>query len=74
MEDPFVLDTVASLREVGAVLSQVQNGREVALSYYRQRLSKAERNYCVIRRELLAIACESSIAIMADSFPIQWDH
>ena len=55
MEDPFVLDTDASLNGVGAVLSQVQNGQERALSYYSHRLSKTERNYCVTRRELLAI-------------------
>ena len=55
MEDPFVLDTDASLNGVGAVLSQVQNGQERALSYYSHRLSRAERNYCVTRRKLLAI-------------------
>ena len=55
MEDPFVLDTDASLNGVGAVLSQVQNGQERALNYYSHRLSKAERYYCVTRRELLAI-------------------
>ena len=55
MEDPFVLDMDASLNGVGAVLSQVQDGQERALSYYSHRLSRAERNYCVTRRELLAI-------------------
>ena len=43
MEDPFVLDTDASLNGVGAVLSQVQNGQERVLSYYSQHLSRAER-------------------------------
>ena len=39
MEDPFVLDTDASLNGVETVLSQVQNGQERALSYYRAELS-----------------------------------
>lgn len=34
VEDQFLIDTDASLRGVGAILSQVQNGQEVALSYY----------------------------------------
>ena len=55
MEDPFVIDTDASLTGVGAVLSQVQDGQERVLCYYSHRLSKAEHNYCVTRRELLAV-------------------
>jgi hypothetical protein len=37
------------------VLSQVQDGQERVIAYYRKTLNKAERNYCVTRRELLAI-------------------
>ena len=55
MESPFVFDTDASLNGVGAVLSHVQNGHERALSYYSLPLSRAERNYCVTKRELLAV-------------------
>ena len=53
-DDPFVVDTDASLIGVGAVLSQVQDGKERVISYFSHRLSKAESNYCVTRRELLA--------------------
>jgi transposase InsO family protein len=54
-ESPFVLDTDASGFGLGAVLSQVQDGEERVISYYSRTLNKAERNYCVTRRELLAI-------------------
>lgn len=51
----FVLDTDASGHRIGAVLSQVQYGTEKVIAYYSRVLSKSERNYCVTRRELLAI-------------------
>jgi len=40
---------------VGAVLSQVQDGREVVVAYYSKALSAPEKNYCTTRRELLAV-------------------
>ena len=52
---PFVLDTDASNTGAGAVLSQIQNGKEVVVSYYSKTFSNTERKYCVTRRELLAI-------------------
>jgi transposase InsO family protein len=51
----YVLDTDASAVGVGAVLSQIQEGKERAVAYYSKTLSPAERNYCVTRRELLAV-------------------
>ena len=54
-EAPFVLDTDASLTGIGAVLSQVIDGREYVLGYASRSLSKTERNYCTTRRELLAV-------------------
>ncbi|KAK3740332.1 hypothetical protein QZH41_000887 [Actinostola sp. cb2023] len=54
-KDPFILDTDASNIGLGAVLSQVQDGEEKVIAYYSKSLSKAERNYCVTRKELLAI-------------------
>lgn len=55
MELPFILDTDASDVGVGGVLSQVQDGIERAISYASFTLSKPEKNYCVTRKELLAI-------------------
>ena len=51
----FILDTDASGFGMGAVLSQLQDGEERVLAYFSKSLSKAERNYCVTRRELLAV-------------------
>lgn len=52
---PYVLDTDASLNGIGAVLSQVIDGEEYVLGYASRTLDKAQRNYCVTRRELLAV-------------------
>ena len=49
------MDTDASNFGIGAVLSQKQNGVERVVEYYSKTLSRSERNYCVTRRELLAI-------------------
>ena len=54
-DDPFVVDTDASLVGVGAVLSQTQDSKAKVISYFSHRLYKAESNYCVTRRELLAV-------------------
>ena len=54
-DSPFMLDTDASDVGIGAVLSQVQGGEERVIAYGSRVLTKAERNYCVTRRELLAV-------------------
>ena len=52
---PYILDTDASNFGIGAVLSQVQQGTERVIAYGSRTLNRAERNYCVTRRELLAV-------------------
>ena len=55
---PFLLDTDASDGGIGGgrVLSQLQaDGSEWVVGYGSRTLSKAERNYCVTRRELLVM-------------------
>ena len=51
----FILDTDASNTGIGAVLSQEQDGEERVIAYSSRSLSKAERRYCVTRKELLAV-------------------
>jgi len=51
----YIFDTDASDQNVGAVLSQVQEGQEVVVAYYSKSLSSTERNYCTTRKELLAV-------------------
>ena len=51
----FILDTDASGVGLGSVLSQNQDGCEKVIGYYSRTLSKSERQYCVTRRELLAV-------------------
>ena len=53
--EKFIVNTDASNVGIGGVLSQIQDGQERVIAYFSKRLNKAERNYCVTRRELLAI-------------------
>ena len=52
---PFILDTDASDLAIGSVLSQKIDGKERVVAYASRTLSKAERKYCVTRKELLAL-------------------
>ena len=51
----FILDTDASSYAKGGLLSQVQGGHECVISYASRTLEKAEQNYCVTRKEMLAL-------------------
>jgi len=50
----YILDTDASNHNVGAVLSHVQDGREVVLAHSTKTLLIPEKNYCTTRSKLLA--------------------
>ena len=52
---PYILDTDASDMGCGAVLSQLRDEIERVIAYFSKSFSKEEKNYCVTRREMLAI-------------------
>ena len=73
----FVLDTDASNFAIGGVLSQVQGGLERVIAYGSRSLTKEEKNYCVTRRELLAITeflKKYRQYILGRRFTIRTDH
>lgn len=52
---PFFLDTDACDSGLGAVLSQVQGGKERVIAFAARALTKTERNYSTTQKELLAL-------------------
>ena len=72
---PFLLDTDAG---IGAVLSQVDEaGLEHVIAYGSRSLTKAERRYCVTRRELLAVVTfikHFRTYLLGNKFTLRTDH
>ena len=57
----FILDTDANNMAIEAVLSQIGgDGQEHVIAYGSRLLTKSERQYCVMRRELLAVVIGGS--------------
>ncbi|GBN15820.1 Retrovirus-related Pol polyprotein from transposon 297 [Araneus ventricosus] len=55
IDKDFILDTDASNEGIGGVLSQNIGNEERVIAYFSKSVGKPERNYCVTRKELLAI-------------------
>ena len=73
----FYLDCDASDIGLGAVLSQNQNSSEVIVAVASRNVTKAERNYDVTRRELLAIVFGLKTFrqyVLGRQFVIRSDH
>jgi len=78
----YILDTDASNVGIGAVLSQVQDGEERVIAYASKTLHQAQRNYCVTRREALAIVtfvkhfhhylCGTQFLVRTDHAALYW--
>ena len=52
---PFVIDTDASETALGAVLSQIIDGKERPIAFESRLLSKTEVNYATRKREAIGI-------------------
>ena len=51
----LILDTDTSDTQISGILSQIQDWREMVISYGLRTLNKAEKNYCIADKEFLAI-------------------
>lgn len=54
-DDPFILETDASLYGIGGVLSQLQHGEERVIAYGSKTLMRSQTKYYTTYRELLAV-------------------
>jgi len=73
----YILDADASDKSLGAVLSQCQDGVERVVAYASRSLDRREMNYCITRKELLAVIHSLKYFkqyLMGRSFTIRSDH
>ena len=77
-EKPFILQTDASDRGVGAVLSQLdEKGQEHPVAYYSRKLLPREERYSTVEKECLAIKLgvqNFQVYLAGRPFQIQTDH
>ena len=53
--EPYILDSDSSSVAIGSALYQIADGKERVIAYFSKALSKPERNYCITRKEVLAV-------------------
>ena len=76
-KDQFILDTDASDLAIGAVLSQVQDGKERPISFASKALNSKQKQYCTTRKELLAVVAFTQHYehyLLGRPFLIRTDH
>ena len=75
---PFVLQTDASEKGLGAVLSQIKGqGEKHPIAYESRKLLPRETKYSIIEKECVAVACALKffhVYLYGQSFVIQTDH
>ncbi|KAI5179217.1 hypothetical protein PAEPH01_2605, partial [Pancytospora epiphaga] len=73
---PFIVETDASEQAIGAVLKQVQEGKERILRYASRTYHGAESRYSTIERETLAIvfALQQFRVYLCNKFLLRTDH
>ena len=80
--EEFLLFTDACDYGIGAVLSQVQQGKEVVIAYASQQLKPAERKYATVEKEAFAVVfaidkfrhylLDKPFTVISDHRPLQW--
>ena len=73
----YIVDTDASDYGLGCVLQQEQDGEEKVIAYGSKKLSRAQRRYCVTRKELMSIVVflqEYRKYLLGRPFLIRTDH
>ena len=71
------MDTDASGNNIGAVLSQLHNKTEKVISYASRTLTKSESNYCVTKKEMLALVYfvkKFRHYLLGKKFEVRTDH
>ncbi len=74
----FIVDTYASNYAIGAILSQVQDGKERFIMYRSKGLEGSQQKWCTTRRELWAIVYfvtnQFSFYLQGRNFTLHTDH
>ena len=76
-DDIYVLESDASDHSIGAVMSHIQSGQQRVVAYESRTYSKAERNYCTTRKELLAVVYfmkQFKQYLLGREFLVRTDH
>ena len=77
LSDKLLLQTDASSKGIGAVLSVVRDGQELPVGYFSKKLKKAEQNYAATELECLAVIRaidHFAVHLSGRPFTVMTDH